>query len=668
MYIAKIRDKNIGPLEEVSVDFPFSELGNPKPVIFVGENGSGKSTFLSNIVDAFYTLADKHFGNAMERSDDSDGKQYYKAISPVEIHTGQNSMYSYIYFTDSKPIHYFFKAGKISDAWFKKQVDIGPQFTLTWSEKGNYKGIQANPDDVEGIFKKDIICYFGPDRYEKPMWMGKKYSDFEDYYHPSVKTSWNGILQNPIAIKNVTEVNLQWLLDVIVDSRLELIGCGNYLQPANANTFLPLMQSRLNLETIMSKIIGKRVQFSLNIRNAGASRFKIVEAGTNVVVAPTLDSLSTGQIALFNMFSSIVRYADANDLNSSIRLDQISGMVVIDEIELHLHTKLQKEVLPELIKLFPKVQFIITTHAPLFLLGMQDIFGDDGYEIYEMPTATKINVERFSEFQRAYDYFKKTETYQKDAQNAIATVSSNKKAIVVTEGATDWKHMKTAMAVLKEKEEYVELFSGLDFDFFEYEPANSKDEAEHKLEMGDKALISICENYAKLPQNVRYIFIADRDVETTSKKMGCATSQYKKWAPNVYSFLLPIPESRKETPNICIEHMYSDEQIKTDVVVNGVARRLYLGNEFDPRGLAPAIDRYCEKSSICGPDKISIIEGSQGDKITSISGNDGVTNYALSKMNFAKHVVSNPEHFDFENFVEIFKVIKAIIEEENGNA
>ena len=114
--------------------------------------------------------------------------------------------------------------------------------------------------------------------------------------------------------------------------------------------------------------------------------------------------------------------------------------------------------------------------------------------------------------------------------------------------------------------------------------------------------------------------------------------------------------------------MYSDEQIKTDVVVNGVARRLYLGNEFDPRGLAPAIDRYCEKSSICGPDKISIIEGSQGDKITSISGNDGVTNYALSKMNFAKHVVSNPEHFDFENFVEIFKVIKAIIEEENGNA
>ncbi len=37
-------------------------------------------------------------------------------------------------------------------------------------------------------------------------------------------------------------------------------------------------------------------------------------------------------------------------------------------------------------------------------------------------------------------------------------------------------------------------------------------------------------------------------------------------------------------------------------------------------------------------------------------------------MNFAKHVMAHPECFNFDNFVEIFKIIKAIIEEENGNA
>ena len=72
---------------------------------------------------------------------------------------------------------------------------------------------------------------------------------------------------------------------------------------------------------------------------------------------------------MFNTFATIIRYADNNDINQSIHLDRITGIVVIDEIELHLHTKLQKEVLPRLIQLFPKVQFIITTHAPLFLLG-----------------------------------------------------------------------------------------------------------------------------------------------------------------------------------------------------------------------------------------------------------------------------------------------------------
>lgn len=669
MYIKKLRDKNIGPLEKASVDFPFSELGNPKPIIFVGENGSGKSTLVSNIVDALYTLADEHFGNAMERSDDLDGKQYYKAISPVEIHSGQNHMYSYLNFGDEKPIHYVFKAGTLSVNRFREEVDVDSQFSLSWDKEENFKGIQANSDDAKRIFGKSIFCYFGPDRYEKPMWMGNKYAKHDSYYHPSVKQLWNGVLQNPITIKNVIEMNLQWLLDIIVDSRLELVNSEGTYQVANGNAFQPQMQARTNLETIMSKIVGRSVRFSFNARNAGPSRLKIVDAKTSEIIAPTLDSLSTGQIALFNMFSSIVRYADTNNINNSIRLSQITGIVVIDEIELHLHTKLQKEVIPELIKLFPNVQFIITTHAPLFLLGMQEVFDEDGYEIYEMPTATKISVERFSEFQRAYDYFKKTETYQRDTQNTILSVVPSKKALVITEGATDWKHMKTAMAVLKDKEEYIELFDGLDFEFFEYEPNNSPVEAIHKVQMGNSVLSAICENVCKIPQDVVRIFIADRDHEETNKKLGSKEKNYKNWGNNTFSFLIPVPSSRVDTPDISIEHLFTNDEIKTEVLCDdGITRRLYMGNEFDTRGLAPGIDRYCEKAKICGPDKIGVIEGSQGDKITSIEGNDGVANYALSKMNFAKHVVAHPECFIFDNFVEIFKIIKAIIEEGKGNA
>ncbi len=44
-----------------------------------------------------------------------------------------------------------------------------------------------------------------------------------------------------------------------------------------------------------------------------------------------------------------------------------SGVVMIDEIELHLHPSLQQEVLQRFRKTFPHLQFIVTTHSPLVI-------------------------------------------------------------------------------------------------------------------------------------------------------------------------------------------------------------------------------------------------------------------------------------------------------------
>ena len=59
--------------------------------------------------------------------------------------------------------------------------------------------------------------------------------------------------------------------------------------------------------------------------------------------------------------------------------------MLIDEVDLHLHAIHQYEVLPSLIRLFPKVQFIVTTHSPLFVLGMNETVGENGFAIYRMP-------------------------------------------------------------------------------------------------------------------------------------------------------------------------------------------------------------------------------------------------------------------------------------------
>ena len=49
------------------------------------------------------------------------------------------------------------------------------------------------------------------------------------------------------------------------------------------------------------------------------------------------------------------------------------AVVLVDEIDLHLHPKWQRDIVPTLSKEFPKVQFIVTTHSPHVLQSMEDV-------------------------------------------------------------------------------------------------------------------------------------------------------------------------------------------------------------------------------------------------------------------------------------------------------
>ncbi|MDP9804714.1 putative ATP-binding protein involved in virulence [Acinetobacter calcoaceticus] len=47
--------------------------------------------------------------------------------------------------------------------------------------------------------------------------------------------------------------------------------------------------------------------------------------------------------------------------------NELNGVVLIDEIDAHLHISLQKKILPFLTKSFPEVQFIVSTHSPFVI-------------------------------------------------------------------------------------------------------------------------------------------------------------------------------------------------------------------------------------------------------------------------------------------------------------
>jgi predicted ATP-binding protein involved in virulence len=54
---------------------------------------------------------------------------------------------------------------------------------------------------------------------------------------------------------------------------------------------------------------------------------------------------------------------------SKENFSDLEGIVLIDEIDLHLHPKYQKLFVQKLTELFPKIQFIVSTHSPIPLLG-----------------------------------------------------------------------------------------------------------------------------------------------------------------------------------------------------------------------------------------------------------------------------------------------------------
>lgn len=49
------------------------------------------------------------------------------------------------------------------------------------------------------------------------------------------------------------------------------------------------------------------------------------------------------------------------------------AVVLVDEIDLHLHPKWQRDLVPTLSKIFPNVQFVVTTHSPHVLQSMEDV-------------------------------------------------------------------------------------------------------------------------------------------------------------------------------------------------------------------------------------------------------------------------------------------------------
>jgi len=84
------------------------------------------------------------------------------------------------------------------------------------------------------------------------------------------------------------------------------------------------------------------------------------------------NNLSDGQRTMRALVGDIARKASVlNPHLAESALDLTPGIVLIDELDLHLHPKWQRRVVEDLRTTFPKLQFVCTTHSPFLIQSLR---------------------------------------------------------------------------------------------------------------------------------------------------------------------------------------------------------------------------------------------------------------------------------------------------------
>lgn len=101
--------------------------------------------------------------------------------------------------------------------------------------------------------------------------------------------------------------------------------------------------------------------------------------------------LSDGYRNMIGMVADIAyRMATLNPQLEADVIKQTEGMVLIDEIDLHLHPKWQKQVVGRLLDTFPKIQFIASSHSPFII---QSLYHRDDVLLWDLEKSRPVEVD-----------------------------------------------------------------------------------------------------------------------------------------------------------------------------------------------------------------------------------------------------------------------------------
>ena len=332
MFFKNIHAKNFKGFEEISVEF--SRGIN----LLIGNNGSGKTSLIEALTIAIGVI--------------------FSHANGMLIKKMGNNQVRHIYRKEGDATHSLVRQ-------FPQQISYTFQWTnerdysVSLSRKGENKAGIANDYTIAGVFSNilndsnaqlPIFCLQSFDRD----WHTGKANEKQDITVSTGMTLRQDGYKDCLIGKGMEDVIQKWCL------KMSLVE----YQKRNTVHEYQLFQNAIKqfMEIMLETSDDIKIEYSIETK------------GMEITIGETKNSiydLSTGYRAILSMMMELAYRAAV--LNPTMTdFSKLEGVVLIDEIDAHLHPKWQWKILDAIQQIFPSVQFIIATHSPIVISSIKD--------------------------------------------------------------------------------------------------------------------------------------------------------------------------------------------------------------------------------------------------------------------------------------------------------
>ena len=444
MYLTDLFIQNSGPITKLRLQPQFTQDGLPKPIVLVGMNGSGKTGLLSVVADTLVEIAAQKYQNVTPQR--ATGRAFFRILGGRSQQLGSSFEIAAARFAiGQSEFVYRAKSGKIMPADLSTELSSFGNLGYWTDANTTGKDVAGPTEQVVDTFDSGVYAFFPSTRFEIPYWANSEILDREP--EGDFDVVFNGQLAKPIVVQSALRSLPPWIMNLMLDC---IINSNDVLSAPDLGTLRAKAKSNhtyINTYQTLNRIVQfilKRDDITVGWlgRRLGNRRVSLISAGQELAI-PSLDCLSAGQSTLLSVFGTILRYGDFKRIATSA--ENMEGVVIVDEFDAHLHADLQFSSLPSLIKLFPRIQFIMTSHSPLFPLGMRKTFGEEGFTLVDLPSGLTIDAERYSEFESSFAFFRETQKFE---EAVVALANQARQPLILCEGETDPKYLRTAAELL----------------------------------------------------------------------------------------------------------------------------------------------------------------------------------------------------------------------------